>query len=521
MHKRLEIELPDRFDWQNFLACLRKSFSVSARTHPECLVEFLDTFDWRFFKASICFTRIGTKYELSDIYTGKHIAEFLWRRKKPYRSAAEIIPENLKTKLSKIQGPRAVIRIAELKCKTSSANIINEDGKTIAHISKEQLFLPQDDDGNEKALKNILLLYPIKGYTDEFKIIKKTLDAYGLPAPISAEPLIITALGAIKVVPCKYSSRIRTPLKAELSIQEAAVMLCRDMVKVMTSNEKGIIEDIDIEFLHDYRVTIRRTRALLTQLKGVFSPDKGDAFKQRFGALGKMTNHMRDYDVLLSYREKYQKMLPPVISQGLKPFFQSIVKQRRKEYLKISKYLQSNEYHELISDWSKFLKNVHETEPTQHSEDNVVEFTSKRILKRYHRIVKIAEVIDENTPYDEVHALRIECKKLRYMLEFFAPLYDKNLSDPIARLKKLQTLLGDFNDLCVQSDALSDKIKCLAPKGTKSLHTAAALGGLIALLSIDREEIRYKFKTAISDFICEDNLLYFQNMFAGKMESDP
>ena len=48
---------------------------------------------------------------------------------------------------------------------------------------------------------------------------------------------------------------------------------------------------------------------------------------------------------------------------------------------------------------------------------------------------------------EQRHELRKELKKLRYAVEFFAPLYPAKRVDPFLKhLKKLQTVFGDLND---------------------------------------------------------------------------
>ena len=53
----------------------------------------------------------------------------------------------------------------------------------------------------------------------------------------------------------------------------AAKYIFSHLLKTMKDNEPGTIADTDSEFLHDFRVAVRRTRAGLSQLKGVL-PDK-------------------------------------------------------------------------------------------------------------------------------------------------------------------------------------------------------------------------------------------------------
>ena len=45
------------------------------------------------------------------------------------------------------------------------------------------------------------------------------------------------------------------------------------LLGILLANEPGLRANLDTEFLHDFRVAVRRTRALLGQIKQVFPPD--------------------------------------------------------------------------------------------------------------------------------------------------------------------------------------------------------------------------------------------------------
>ena len=63
--------------------------------------------------------------------------------------------------------------------------------------------------------------------------------------------------------------------------------------------------------------------------------------------------------------------------------------------------------------------------------------------------------IDDDSPDEALHRLRIDAKKLRYLLEFFRALYPpKEIGAVVGALKSLQDNLGDFNDLSVQQGAM-------------------------------------------------------------------
>ena len=61
-----------------------------------------------------------------------------------------------------------------------------------------------------------------------------------------------------------------------------------------------------------------------------------------------------------------------------------------------------------------------------------------------------ARRLDENSPPDAYHEVRIRAKRLRYTLDAFASLYGEAAQDYIRALAKLQTVLGEYNDFKVR-----------------------------------------------------------------------
>ena len=66
-----------------------------------------------------------------------------------------------------------------------------------------------------------------------------------------------------------------------------------------------------------------------------------------------------------------------------------------------------------------------------------------RLLKRaWRRVEKRGGAITPESPAEALHDLRKRCKELRYLLEFFAGLYDAGAhGEIVAELKKLQSNL--------------------------------------------------------------------------------
>ena len=66
---------------------------------------------------------------------------------------------------------------------------------------------------------------------------------------------------------------------------------------MIDANLDGTIADIDTEFLHDFRVAVRRSRAVQRELRGVFPPEELARFRTEFRWLQQVTGDARDLDV--------------------------------------------------------------------------------------------------------------------------------------------------------------------------------------------------------------------------------
>ena len=140
---------------------------------------------------------------------------------------------------------------------------------------------------------------------------------------------------------------------------------------------------------------------------------------------------------------------------------------------------------------------------------------SERIWSVARRVLKRGSAIDDDTPAAALHRLRIECKKLRYLLSFFASLYDRQeIARLIAALKKLQDNLGDFNDYEVQQAWLTQCARDMSADGTAPVETLLAMGRLEDRLQIRQEEERHRFGQRFALFAAAENRERMRRLFA-------
>ncbi|MBD3410963.1 MAG: CHAD domain-containing protein, partial [Ignavibacteriales bacterium] len=278
--------------------------------------------------------------------------------------------------------------------------------------------------------------------------------------------------------PGGYDSKVRLRLRPDDPARVSVVAILRRLAEHARANEEGTVADLDPEFLHDYRVSLRRTRAALSQLKTVFRPEEIDRFRSGFKNLGDLTNPARDLDVFLLERDAYRRRLPERLAPGLARLFDRSEKERAAAKRKIARRLRSAAHRRFFDSWLLFLERPFPEDAPEDARLPTVGYASRKIRRRYRNALKIGEAMIAEGPGPAMHRLRLECKKLRYLLEFFRSLYPKkNIGALVARLKALQDALGVYNDFLVQEERMSE---LLADVRDDDAETAAAIGAMLA-----------------------------------------
>jgi CHAD domain-containing protein len=316
--------------------------------------------------------------------------------------------------------------------------------------------------------------------------------------------------------PGDYSTKLNFKLEPDMRADDATRIILRNLLQTIRMNEAGIKADIDTEFLHDFRVAVRRTRSALSQIKGVFPGAPTRRFRQDFAYIGQFTNALRDLDVYLLAEDGYKSMLPDHLKSGIDPLMAHLKQKRAVALESVINQLNSQQYVDVLQDWEVFLNDTGtERGAAAYAEAPIIMLARQRIYKRYKRIVKWGHQILENMEDDQLHALRIECKKLRYLLEFFQSLFPaREMTTSIKQLKLLQNNLGDFNDLCVQEDYLGHITAELPLTTADDKQVFLAMGYLVNTLHQERERVKAEFAQTFAGFTTPDNKKLFKMLFA-------
>jgi CHAD domain-containing protein len=471
-----------------------------------------DTFDWRLYKSNrLLLSSYDTSITLKSLSSGEVLNEEHIPVEPLPRFWWDFPDLELKLVLKNILDIRALIKIIDFEESFDIYNALNEDAKTVARIGFHKI-ISSDTLGTKRQVEFIDLI-PLRGYDIELKVIYDRIMQLKIqPVRENAFLAFVRELG---IEPGKYSSKIDVLLAPDEQCSRAMKRILKQMLDVIKQNEDGIKKDIDTEFLHDFRVAIRRTRSAISQIPNVFPQGKYTLFKDDFKYLGQLSNRLRDMDVYLLNKNYFLEILPEELRPGLLPLFKSLQKERQRQMKSFIKELNGDRYRKILTGWELLLNTEYDIDNTMtNAARPVLSVANEFIFQRYKKIIKSGKKIDDKIPDASLHSLRIQCKKLRYLLEFFASLFTQaDIELFIKHLKKMQDGLGEFNDLFVQQEELKEYLKRITLNNKRKIKEAAALGGLISLLKNKQDDIRSRFKTVFEEFHNKENTALFHKLF--------
>ena len=416
----------------------------------------LDTFDGRLRRAGASLTRFGEDGDCTLTWRGgRRGSQLSTRVSEPVSFAWDLPDGPLKSELAPIIGARRLLPVADADERGSLLEILDERNKTIARlrIASGQVRLPATVDG-WRPLPTMVTLTPLRGYEDSLDRLVPVIESRpGIsPCPEGTAGVMLRLLG----IPLRGDlSTPHVELAQDVRADVGARQIHAALVDLIQANEPGLRANVDTEFLHDFRVAVRRTRSLLGQLRQVFPADFVEHFSTEFSWLGRLTGPPRDMDVLLLSLRERRSEFP---ASDMEALLLDLEQAQRKEHETLVRALDSQRYRRLMAEWKSFLERPVLAEPdAPRANAPLADVIAWRAWRLTRKIADKSETVDERTPPNQLHELRIVAKKLRYLIDATpTPCRADDFERVMASLKKLQRVLGDFNDADVQERRLTE-----------------------------------------------------------------
>ena len=264
-----------------------------------------------------------------------------------------------------------------------------------------------------------------------------------------------------------------SPVAAGMTSHDAFMALVRACLEHIIANQHGMLESSDPEYLHQTRVALRRLRSVFGTFTALFPAHALAPLSEETRWLARMLGPARDWDVF------NDETLPPVIARyaghaGIAAMARSAARLRLAANRRARRALASARGQELLralGDWlnagARFEAPDRATGAAGgEAQRPATDFAGEVLEAGFKRVAKRGRHLDGLVPR-ELHRLRIAAKKLRYAVEFFAPLYDGARAGAYrAALVRLQDALGSYNDAVT--------VKQLAARANRGLQGAAA-----------------------------------------------
>ena len=483
-------------------ACLKKLGSVFIESENPVTEVFFDTFDWRLFNAQelifTCTRGRASEVQICDTGGDRIIATFPGALRSGF--AVDFPEGHVRNFVTARIDVRRLLPRLRLVSRQSAITVRDSEEKIVLRISVRRCRAHSPGSGGDAfPMGTYLTVEPVRGYNKVAAAARALIESHFHP-PADCAPRHIEGLHAIGVTPGDYSSRLSLDLNPAMGAADAARFIHLTLLDTMVRNEDGTARNLDPEFLHDFRVAIRRTRSALGQLdKAVLPATIVAKAKEDFRWVGRQTNAMRDLDVYLIDYPALQARLHDSYKAHLEPFRDHLAARSQKEARRVANMIRGRRYRQIRDDWRAYLTKGTLADPSAPDADTPVKaLADRRLWKTYRRVMKDGKAIDDNSPAEALHNLRIHCKKLRYLLEFFQSLYPaKEIGGLIKSLKTFQNVLGDFQDAEIQSQAILGFGRDMAAEMAVPVETQMAMGmvaeSILLRQQVARDAFGYRF----------------------------
>jgi CHAD domain-containing protein len=465
---------------------------------------WLDTFDWRLYRAGLTLEEVSSRARSDITLTGRDgtviAAEQIGVR--PPGQAARpkwpgrldtLPPGPLREHLGPVVGVRALAPVAKAVSVLREQAVLNSDDKTVARVTVDRMTVSYPSPATPPARLTVTAL---RGYQPQALRLAEALSA--APGVAStAQTALEAALSAAGRRPGDYSSKIDVELTPKMPAAAALAAVLTALLDTLEANVEGTVRDLDIEFLHDLRIAVRRTRSALKLAGSVLPASLTAKYRPEFKWLGDLTTPTRDLDVYLLGFPAMAAGLVSATPAELEPFHDYLARKRAAAQRQLARGLRSARFSRLTADWRDALAAI----PAGRRGPSAARIAASKINHAHQRVLSAGAAITAASPPESLHDLRKRCKELRYLLEIFGSLYDPGeLWRAVRELKGLQDCLGEFQDTQVQHDKIRAFAAELMAERTAPAPTLLAMGEIAAALMVRQQQARSEFGGRFRDF---------------------
>lgn len=421
---------------------------------------------------------------------------------------AGLPPGPLRSRLQRTAGERAVLAQVALRSLRASGTVTDDDG-----IPQATVHLDTD-----LAVEAIAALPAVGGHTSRevlHHLPAWTVEVEELPGRAAAAARLHEVLEAALRTgdgqpPRRMSGDVleraavavgldragwRGPARPELDRHAPALVGVRQVLRsfaaAVDATWDGAADHLDDEFLHELRIGVRQTRSLLAEARRILPKSVRVEQRAAFRWLGNVTSPARDLDVYVAGWPQLTRLLTDAEARGLEPVLAHLAGQQAVAHAEVAVALRSRTARQLRADWRAWLDLPdHQVMGGKDAARPLGRVLGARIMAAQQQLLTHGRTIHDGSPGGQLHELRKDGKRLRYLLEGFGHLGGRKRSKAtIAHLKALQDNLGAHQDAEVQAEGLRRALHELAEEeGDRGLDPGTWDAGERLIAELERRQ---------------------------------
>ena len=257
-------------------------------------------------------------------------------------------------------------------------------------------------------------------------------------------------------------------VKSGQSCGAAFAAILRSAGEQIIHNRTVVLETDVAEGPHQLRVGLTRLRSAHRALKPLIDAPDFHQLEDDARAIARAVGELRDADVLIE--DIFAPVAGAVPDQhGFDALRRALQAHRQVKQDPARRCLGSEQWSRLLLGlalWPPMLKR----DPSL-QEHPIEDYAKQALKKRWKKVAKCGRGIDRLEP-EEKHRMRRSLKKLRYLIEFFAPLFpSKDVKSFVKQLKTLQDVFGYINDV-----RMAEQLRTIAAEHGDGRDCAVAAG---------------------------------------------
>lgn len=277
--------------------------------------------------------------------------------------------------------------------------------------------------------------------------------------------------------------RLKTDVRSLEPITRAGKKIISAQFAKVRSLEDAVRAGGNVEAVHDIRVATRRMRSAFRLLNNYYPRKPLRKLRKPIREMAAYLGQVRDLDVLIENLRAYAATLTVERQRALDPLVADWQARRAQAHRSLVEFLDSPEY----DDWVGRIEDFIETkDPTDNP--RVADVVPGLIWKRYGK-VREYERRAKQASLATLHELRIENKRLRYALEFFAEATGEQTALLLEPLIALQDHLGELHDADMATQLIAEFIAAKARHAQRQGLAGTDFEAVAGYLSVLRSRI--------------------------------